>query len=114
MYLRSSEARHGIVDELGADFGRLALKILGGPQSRFPHPVSSGALGVDPVPGGKPLQSFDFFQRNISVISCDAVMKAAGGGSIVDISSISGVTGQDCVHSTLWIVCFGGRWGRRR
>jgi hypothetical protein len=48
---------------LGADFGRLALKILGGPQSRFPHPVSSGALGVDPMLGGKPLQSFDFFQR---------------------------------------------------
>jgi len=55
--------RHGIVGQLGADFDRLALKILGGPQSRFPHPVSSSALGVDPMSGDKALQPFDFFQR---------------------------------------------------
>jgi hypothetical protein len=34
---------------LPADFSRSPLEILGGPQSRFPHPVGSGALGVDPM-----------------------------------------------------------------
>jgi len=39
--------------KLPADFSRSPLEILGGPQSRFPHPVGSGELGVDPMPGGK-------------------------------------------------------------
>jgi hypothetical protein len=46
-----------------ADFSRSPLEILGGPQSRVPHPVGSGALGVDPMPGGNLFQSFDCFQR---------------------------------------------------
>ena len=49
--------------KLPADFSRSPLEILGGPQSRFPHPVGSGVLGVDPMPGGKLFQSFDCFQR---------------------------------------------------
>jgi hypothetical protein len=49
--------------KLPADFSRSPFEILGGPQSRFPHPVGSGALGVDPMPGGKLFQSFDCFQR---------------------------------------------------
>src|SRR6516164_7110043 len=48
---------------VASHFGRLTLEILGGPQSRRPDPVSSGALGVDPMPGGQRLQSFDDFQR---------------------------------------------------
>ena len=44
-------------------FGRLTFEILGAPQSCLPDPVSSGALGVDPMPGGERLQSFDGFQR---------------------------------------------------
>ena len=49
--------------KLPADFSRSPLEILGGPQSRFPHPVGSGVLGVDPMPGGKLFQSFDCFRR---------------------------------------------------
>jgi hypothetical protein len=49
--------------KLPADFSRSPLEILGGPQSSFPHPVGSGALSVDPMPGGKLFQSLDCLQR---------------------------------------------------
>jgi hypothetical protein len=48
--------------KLRPEFSRSALEILSGPHSRFPHPVSSGTLSVNPMPGGKLFQSFDGFQ----------------------------------------------------
>jgi len=53
---------------LRAEFLCSALEILGGTQSRFPHPVSPGMLRVDPMPSGKSFQSLDFSQRVFSDI----------------------------------------------
>jgi hypothetical protein len=57
--------------KLPADFSSSPIEIFGGPQSRFPHPVGSGALGIDPMPGGKVFQPFDASDgfSDISVIS---------------------------------------------